>query len=439
MPIEVRCGRRICRFAGMLLATALVTFGPTAAAKVKITGMHWDGYDHVKNSVGKIVEEFNARHPDIELEMLYQPDDFRGKLKTMVAAGNAPDIFRMDDDELAFYALDGAIMPLDKWIARDLNQKEYVWPMFEATYLYGHYYAVVAGVRASAVHYNPDLFDQAGVAHPPAEYPSNNWTWDIFVNTAKKLTRDTNGDGKIDVFGFCGVRSGDWWPTMVWNNGGEIFDYKTQRFLMAEPAAVDAIQYWADLIHRHHAHPTPAEESAMRGCDDAFLSQQAAMFFWLDRPRNATFRWDIAGLPIVPGKRPATLIGVATFVMNAHTKHPEEAWQALRALIDFRGQQLITLDNLYVPSHRGVLKEVYITPNVPPRNDGVLVQGLDYARALPLIPATEDMQRIAWPAGDRVFRGEMSARQAMSAIKGEVEAKLREHWQREQERLGGRR
>ncbi len=40
------------------------------------------------------------------------------------------------------------------------------------------------------VYYNKNLFDEAGLA-----YPSADWTWEGFLQTALALTKDTDGDG----------------------------------------------------------------------------------------------------------------------------------------------------------------------------------------------------------------------------------------------------
>jgi len=45
--------------------------------------------------------------------------------------------------------------------------------------------------------YRKDLLQAAGVPEP-----TGSWTWDEFLTYAKKLTRDLNGDGIIDQYGF---------------------------------------------------------------------------------------------------------------------------------------------------------------------------------------------------------------------------------------------
>ena len=51
----------------------------------------------------------------------------------------------------------------------------------------------------------------AGVA-----YPNDNWTWNDLRDAAKKLTKDKDGSGKINQWGF-GIGNYMWaWSGFVW-------------------------------------------------------------------------------------------------------------------------------------------------------------------------------------------------------------------------------
>ena len=46
------------------------------------------------------------------------------------------------------------------------------------------------------MYYNKDMFDKYKLP-----YPDETWDWDKYLEVAKKLTLDTNGDGQIDQWG----------------------------------------------------------------------------------------------------------------------------------------------------------------------------------------------------------------------------------------------
>src|SRR5699024_11814680 len=70
---------------------------------------------------------------------------------------------------------------------------------------------------AMVMYYNKDLFDEAGI-----EYPTAEWDWDTFLEAAKALT-----DPSKNQFGYGGV---GWWPqwfSLVAQNGGHVLDPET--------------------------------------------------------------------------------------------------------------------------------------------------------------------------------------------------------------------
>ena len=52
----------------------------------------------------------------------------------------------------------------------------------------GEIYAIPKDFDTIAVWYNKQIFDEAGV-----EYPSDDWTWEEMVETARKLTNKEKG------------------------------------------------------------------------------------------------------------------------------------------------------------------------------------------------------------------------------------------------------
>jgi multiple sugar transport system substrate-binding protein len=74
--------------------------------------------------------------------------------------------------------------------------------------------------------YNASYLQEAGLVLPEKLAKSNQWTWDSFLNYAKRLTRDVNGDGKPEVYGYS-TWNWNWppnWLSWMASNGGELVD-----------------------------------------------------------------------------------------------------------------------------------------------------------------------------------------------------------------------
>lgn len=50
--------------------------------------------------------------------------------------------------------------------------------------------------------------------------PGNHWTWDDFYKICQKVTKDTDGDGRLDQFGVYNYK----WNDATLSNGGTLFN-----------------------------------------------------------------------------------------------------------------------------------------------------------------------------------------------------------------------
>ena len=102
---------------------------------------------------------------------------------------NMNDVLLMKRIENGYmYPLDelfeGAGFSLEDDYDENITQKE----------INGHYYSLPAKRITSTILYNQQMFDDAGIP-----YPSDDWTYDEFIDTAKKLTK---GEGNDKVYGW---------------------------------------------------------------------------------------------------------------------------------------------------------------------------------------------------------------------------------------------
>lgn len=75
-------------------------------------------------------------------------------------------------------------------------------------------YAVPFSASTRAYAYNKAMLEQLGFGTP-----TTNWTWTDALNMAKKATRDTNGDGRPDVWGMAL----NWQPWGFFGYAGTIY------------------------------------------------------------------------------------------------------------------------------------------------------------------------------------------------------------------------
>lgn len=69
--------------------------------------------------------------------------------------------------------------------------------------------------------FNKQLLEEANLEDPRELYARGEWTWDKFVEYCRKLTKDTDGDGEPDQYGFDGFID-DYLPGLLMSNGATI-------------------------------------------------------------------------------------------------------------------------------------------------------------------------------------------------------------------------
>ena len=132
----------------------------------------------------------------------------------------------------------------------------------------------------------------------------------------------------------------------AWNFGGDFFRpeaYETGE--MGEPAILDnprnaeAIQLNVDLIHKYKVSPNPAALDAVSQLGDPFMTGRVAMIvnggwgFWAYKP--AEFNWGVAPIPYAEGRQPT--LYVDPWNISEKSKHPDEAWEFVKFLVDPEG------------------------------------------------------------------------------------------------------
>ena len=277
-----------------------------------------------------MIEQYEAAYPDVDVEYIPVADnEFDTKLQTMIGAGECPDVFYCNIDNMMKYAITGNLLDLTDYYANnEIFDQDDVWQCLLDLYRFdgenqgsGAIYAMPKDISAFPVFYNKDLFEAAGITPPTQDDP---WDWNDYLEAAKKLTTG-EGDDKIYGTGSYSLEAA------IWSNGAEWVDQETlTKVQVTDPAFTEALQWAADLYLVHGVCPSPEEQSALSDYD-RFKQGKLAMVgsgtwslgdFWA----NCDFEWDVMPWPVSPNTgKTAIWFGSAGLAVSATTKHPTEA------------------------------------------------------------------------------------------------------------------
>jgi ABC-type glycerol-3-phosphate transport system substrate-binding protein len=247
-----------------------------------------------------IFADFTKAHPDISVEVVAGTTSWtivEEKVKTSIAGGTPINIY--ENGWGYWYATQAALMDFAPLMAQAKLDPDTIFVPVAVDYWKqnGKLWALpLIGISVDALAYNQDMFDAAGLAHPPSDLDNPNWTMEKFLDNAQKLTDAT----KLH-FGFGGdVGGGDTGgierPTYF---GQQPWDDKAQKALMDQPKAVQGVQFFKDLRDKYQVQPSSAQVTSIgapKG-QDVFTSGKIGMQVIYGYIPKLNFNWAIVPLP----------------------------------------------------------------------------------------------------------------------------------------------
>ena len=370
---------------------------PAAGEMVELSFSVWGDPEELA-ILQEIADDFTAKNPNVEITVNVSDwDTYWDKLQTTLAAGNPPDVFAMDAPLYSDYQSRGVLLNLQSYVDSDFDLSGYYPASLQCYQTADGYYGLPRDIQPSAMYFNKDMFDEAGVA-----YPDENWTWQDLIDAGQKLTKDRDGDGNIDQFA---IWADLWdmellWASLIWQNGGEILNEDYTQTLLGEEGAMGAWQFIHDMIFKYEIMPTP---SAAEQFGDPFESGNAAMTtagHWVvPYYSNVDFNWDVAPLPM--GKERVSIVNSVGFVVAKDSQHPDEAWAFLKHLVGEEGQTKITALGLGVPALQEIANsDAYLKQDTAPINHQLFLDAMEYSKVKPCFRGYDEWATLI---GDGMF------------------------------------
>jgi multiple sugar transport system substrate-binding protein len=402
----------------LLIAIAL-SCGAQAA---KLTWSFW-GADTDRDAWGVLVKNVQTKYPNIQIDLqIADWNTYWQKLQTQIASGGAADIFGIQSGQnFVSYASRGATLSLQKYIDADsqINIKDFSPAALDGYKLNGAIGALPYDFGPLLIFYNKDIFDKYGVP-----YPKDNWTWDDFVNIAKKLTKSAD-----KIYGF-GAMADVWWNNpFILANGGTWFDTAKGELSVNNPKAIQAIQWVADIINVHKASPTIAEQAAM-GVFDRWYAGTLAMkedgpWDLMNSKSRCKFKWGVAAFPLSPaGKRGSHLPG-SGFAAYAKTKFPEQAYKAISVITNAASLGYLASQGRAFPARASQQNAFYEAANIDGLKTAMALQLKDSVSILESPNAGEGYTVINTNCMQPIFFGKAKASDIIPKFDAEAREKSR--------------
>lgn len=328
----------------------------------KLTFSSWGSIDEI-NILKPIIENFTKK-TGIEVELIHIPDNYFQKLHMMFASNTSPDVVFMNNLTLPVYADSGVFESLDNLIETDkeLKKSDFYPQVLDSMKWKGKLYGVPRDISNLLIYYNKDMFDKYKVP-----YPKNDWTFDDFISTATKLTKDTNNDGGMDTYGFALDKRPLFWLPFVWSSGGDVFNSDFSKFTLVSPESVAGLQAYTDLRNKYHVAPSEKEVGNTK-TGQLFSQEKIGMQLsgrWSVPTYKTTlkFKWNVAPFPKMK-KGSIVDVDASGWCISKTSKNKDKAWQLVRYLASENSIKSFSASGLIVPSRIDVSK-AFINEKVP--------------------------------------------------------------------------
>ena len=320
--------------------------GGTTGGKApeKITVWHIQPEDTEETSYHqrllKWAEEFNAEHPDIQVEV--SGAKTLDVILTTIAGGDTPDIFENNWNMAPSWADKGAILDLTDYVNNDTewNKDDFFDAAWELCTYNDRIYSVPRLASTTVMTYRPDLLAEAGWDH----FPENT---DELLQCAIDCTKlDENGN--IVQMGF--IPDYYWLDNVLWpaafgaswmdgdqpnfNNDRIIAAYEFQKKIFDE-FGYDNVRRFVDTFGHYATTEDPLFKGkvAMHWAPCENLDEMSEYGEGID--------WKLAPMPIAPDGQGGQMLSCGVWEVNAKTKYPDSAWEVLSSLTSAETQKFL--------------------------------------------------------------------------------------------------
>jgi len=318
----------------------------------------WQSNPSEKRLTDSLLQSFAKKYPEYKVKFELIPGNYSEKIQLMLGTHSAPQVFYIKDFVAPSYLRYDVLQPLNEYIDRDTSfDIDDFYPQFlNAFKKNGIIYGLPKDFGCFVLFYNEDMFKAAGLSDPPKD-------WTELEEFSERLTKDINGDGKIDQFGIVIEPSIDKLiPFVFQNNGG--FQDTAGNLTLNTPEFMGALKYYYGLYEKGIA--TIPSEVSMNNTEEVFGRKRAAMVVsggWFvpqlkDQYKDVNYK--VAFLP--KGKQMTTIAFTVSYSSPKENSLKEESWNLLSYLTGKEGMKVWTSSGIAMPTRKSVAAQLdYVT------------------------------------------------------------------------------
>lgn len=345
--------------AALLCIAGLVIYGQNIRRpQVLEFGMFGDSYWEVANADGyviidKAIKKFEKLHPKIKIHYYsgIPKDDYEEWLARKILKGDAPDVFMILSEDFSHMVSLGLLENLDKKIQEDksVEIRDYYETSLEAGKIDDRQYALPYETVPTLMFVNKTLLEKEGIPVPDAD-----WSWDDLYRICKKVTKDLDGDGRLDQFGTYNYG----WLEALYSNDGKIFDPQGKKCYLTSERTEESVRFIQRINELYQGEKVTRE--TFDAGNVAFMPLSFAEYrtyktYPYKIKKYSDFQWDCITLPAGSMGDNISRVDSLLIGISSESRQKDMAWEFLKMLTNDRE---IQMELFRYSQGASVLKEV---------------------------------------------------------------------------------
>ena len=190
------------------------------------------------------------------------------------------------------------------------------------------------------LHYNSDLFKEAGLKNPGELKAAGDWTWQRLQEAAVAIGK-REGDHLVTQ-GFMTDRQVYTWMAFAFNNNGVFVADDRKTFSIDSQPSADALQFLADFIQKYKVSPTLTDQQGGDYVPRFSTGRLAMMATWAGTAGDVRavvgdkFQFDVIEPPPFKALAPEAVGAAGADVWPQAAANPERTLSGTRPTTPFR-------------------------------------------------------------------------------------------------------
>jgi len=374
-----------------------------------VTLRWWDYYSDLpetNRAIEAAIRRYMDQNPDVRIERtVIGFADLKPRIIQAAATGEMPDIVIIDNPDHQSFAEQGALADITDYFSEWDGASQYFEGPLQSTMWEGRNYGVPFESNATALFYNADALEEAGIEPPE--------TWDDLRSAARELT---TGERSGFLFSAVGNEEGTFtFLPFLWQAGGDVPTF-------GEEGGVRALTFWDDLVNNDKSVSREVINYGQADVYNQFIAGRAAMMIngpW-QLPQletdNPDFRWELAPWP--RDREEASILGGENFAIGA-TDNVEAAWNVVRWMATPENVRE-PLRTIGLPNRKDMVDdEAFSSPQ-----QQLFISQVEIARPRAYGPNYPQISEQIWTAFQGVLSGNTSPEEAARTAAREIQSLL---------------